>query len=133
MRNALTLMVAGILAAAPVQAAPGPEAKLAKALEGRVAGEPVDCIDLHRVNSSRIIDRTAIIYDTGGTLYVNRPRSGAESLDHWDMLVSRTFGNRLCSIDVVELRDRSPAGMMSGLVFLGEFVPYKKIRSASRN
>ncbi len=56
------------------------EEQLAKMLEGRVAGEPVSCIPLHRTSKSRIIDRTAIVYDSGRTIYVNRPRN-PESLE----------------------------------------------------
>jgi hypothetical protein len=70
-----------LLAGLPAQARPGPkidaEAKLAKALEGRVAGEPVDCLTLRDIRSSRVINRTAILYETrGGVVYVNRPQAG---------------------------------------------------------
>ncbi|HEV2747493.1 MAG TPA: hypothetical protein VGW34_09380 [Allosphingosinicella sp.] len=115
------------LAAAPAQARTGDaEAELADAVEGRVAGEPVDCINLRNIRSSRIIDRTAILYEAGGTLYVNRPRSGASSLDRWDVLVTDTHSSQLCRIDVVRLYD-SAARMQTGFVFLGEFVPYRKV------
>lgn len=130
MHRAITLLLGSVLAAAPAIAAPAPEAKLAKALEGRVAGEPVDCIDLDRVRGTTIIDGTAIIYDAGRTLYVNRPRSGASSLDQWDILVTKTHNNRLCSIDTVDLRDRSTQSL-SGVLFLDEFVPYRRVEAAS--
>jgi hypothetical protein len=106
-----------------------PEAKLADLLEGRVAGEPVDCIPLHQIRSTRIIDRTAIVWEAGSTVYVNRP-AGAQSLDQWDVLVTKPFGSRLCSIDSVRLVD-SGTRMTSGFVHLGAFVPYKKIRTAA--
>jgi hypothetical protein len=130
MRNLAFLLVGtALLASAPAQGAARltPEAKLAKAIEGRVAGEPVDCVNLHNIRSSRIIDRTAIIYDAGSTIYVNRPRNGASSLDNWDTLVTRTHGSQLCSIDVVHLYDLQ-SDMQTGVVFLGEFVPYKKVK-----
>ena len=107
-----------------------PEARLAKALQGRVAGEPVDCIQLSRINSTQIIDRTAIIYDAGSTLYVNRPRAGREDLDHWDVMVTKNFGSQLCSIDVVRLFE-SGSRMETGTVFLGEFVPYRRVRRSN--
>jgi hypothetical protein len=123
----LVALAALIAAAAPVQAgAPmDPEARLAKALEGRVAGDPVKCIDLHRVRSTQIIDDTAILYDTGRTIYLNRPRAGADSLDRWDTLVTKLHSTELCSIDTVDLYD-SAYRMQTGFVFLGEFVPYRK-------
>ncbi len=124
-----TLAASLLIASTAAYAAPRlePEARLARALDGRVAGEPVNCINLRNVRSSQIIDRTAIIYDTGGTIYVNRPRAGRESLDRWDTLVTRTHSSRLCSIDVVQLFDPG-SRMQTGLVFLGDFVPYKKAR-----
>ena len=101
------------------------EAKLARELEGRVAGEPVDCIDLNRIRSSRIIDRTAIVYEVGQTLYVNRPRGGAESLNDWDVMVLKPFGGRLCSVDTVQLFDNG-GRFQRGFVFLGDFIPYRR-------
>ena len=105
-----------------------PEAKLAKMLDGRVAGEPQDCIFLPSIRGTRIIDKTAIVYEAGRTLWVNRPRSGAESLDDDDILVTNLHGggSSLCSIDIVELHDRY-GQFYSGFVGLGEFVPYKKV------
>ncbi len=125
----LLLLSAATLAAAPASAGPrvDPETRLAQALEGRVAGEPVDCVNLSWVRSSRIIDDTAILFEAGGTIYVNRPRAGRESLDSWDTLVTRTHSSRLCSIDTVQLYD-SAARMQTGTVFLGEFVPYRRPR-----
>lgn len=131
MRTAFALLLGSLaFTASPAQAAPDPEAKLAKALEGRVAGEPVDCIDLYRMRGTTVINDTAIIYDAGRTLYVNRPRSGASSLDQSDILVTRTHTNRLCSIDTIQLHDRSTR-TFSGVVFLDQFVPYRKVESAS--
>jgi hypothetical protein len=43
-------------------------------------------------------------------------------------LVTRQFTSQLCSTDVVHLYDTS-ARMQTGTVFLGEFVPYKKVRT----
>ena len=107
-----------------------PEAKLAKLLDGRVAGKPQDCIFLPSIRGSRIIDNTAIVYEAGRTLWVNRPRSGAESLDDDDILVTKLHSSSLCSIDIVELRDRY-GYFYNGFVGLGEFVPYRKVDSAS--
>jgi hypothetical protein len=117
-----------LLAAASAPAAPrlDPEARLERALEGRVAGEPVSCISLRNIRSSQIIDDTAILYDAGSTIYVNRPREGRRSLDRDDVLVTRTFSSQLCSIDVVHLYD-SASRFQKGFVFLDEFVPYRRV------
>ena len=127
MRKLLSIAAATLLAGGAAQAAPADrEAELARALEGRVAGAPVTCIDLHRVRSSRVIPNTAIIYNAGGTLYVNRPRAGARSLNKWDALVTRTPTTRLCSVDSVQLVEPN-SGMMTGVVMLDEFVPYRRV------
>jgi hypothetical protein len=104
------------------------EAALAKAIAGRVAGKPVSCINQPRVRSSQVIDGTAIVYDVGGTLYVNRPRIGAESLDDDDILVSRTVSTQLCSLDTIRLVDNA-SRIDRGFVTLDEFVPYTKPKS----
>ena len=128
-------LIPALFAAAAIAAAPAatareklaPEDQLAKLLEGRVAGEPQDCISLSSARSSQIIDKTAIVYRSGSTLWVNRPRSGAESLDDDDVLVTKLTGNQLCNIDTVELHDRM-SHMYSGFVSLGDFVPYRRVK-----
>ncbi|GAA0295400.1 hypothetical protein GCM10009087_01440 [Sphingomonas oligophenolica] len=131
MRRFSTLLIAATLlgtSAAAIAATPDNsknEAKLAAALAGRVAGKPVNCISLSTIRSSQIIDHTAIIYESGSQLYVNRPRIGADSLDSDDILVSKTYGSELCSLDTINLVDRA-SHFSHGFVGLGEFVPYTK-------
>ena len=135
MRRTVSLLIGTLLAATAVtQAAagsrPDPEARLTRALEGRVAGEPRDCLIQRDIRSSRIFDRTAILYETSdGKYYLNRPRSGRESLDTWDVLVTDTHTPWLCSIDIVRLYDTGLRAQ-TGSVFLGPFVPYTKPRRA---
>lgn len=132
MRTSLTLLAAAAaMSSAPAAAGNGPdrEAELARAIGDRVAGPAVDCIDLHRVRGSHIIPGTAIVYDAGGVIYVNRPRNGAESMGAWDIMINRLQTPQLCSIDTVELVDQG-SHMLSGIVFLGEFVPYRRVQSS---
>ena len=127
MRATLCLIGAMLMTAAlPVQAARlAPEARLAKALDGRVAGKPVDCIPLHQIQSSEIFEKTGILYKVGKVWYLNRPTSGATFLDSNDILVTDTHSPDLCSIDIVRLLD-STSRFPSGTLGLGKFVPYKK-------
>lgn len=121
------ITLAGALAAisaAAGAASPSPEARLEKLLDGRVAGKPVSCINLRSIQSTEIIDGTAIVYRVGSRLYVNRP-SGARQLDRDDIMVTRSIGSQLCRIDMVRLVDRT-ALFPTGFVNLGEFVPYTK-------
>lgn len=126
----LVAIAAGVAVALPAQAEQRrtPEQQLARALEGRVAGQPVNCVNLRSVRNSRIIDGTAILFDAGSTIYVNRPRAGAESLDRDDTQVVRSFAGQLCSIDTIRMID-PVSGMFRGSVFLGEFVPYRRARN----
>lgn len=128
-------LIASIIVAAAIAAAPAsakeklsPEARLDKMLEGRVAGEPQNCISLSSARSSTIIEGTAIVYRAGSTLWVNRPKGGADSLDDDDILVTKTIGSQLCSIDAVQLVDRT-SHMYSGFVSLGDFVPYRRAKA----
>ncbi|WP_077145153.1 hypothetical protein [Sphingopyxis sp. KK2] len=133
-------LIATIIAAAAIAAMPAAasakdklsgEEQLAKLLGDRVAGEPQNCIPLSTARSSTIIDGTAIVYRVGSTMWVNRPKGGAASLDDDDILVTKTIGSQLCSIDAVQLVDRT-SHMYSGFVSLGEFVPYRKVDSAAK-
>lgn len=126
MRLSSSLFAAVLVAGSAHAADRSPEAELARAVEGRVAGPPVDCIEQRDIRSSRIIDRTAIVYEVSGqTRYVNRPESGASSLRSGITLVTDTHSSRLCSVDIVRLYDTT-AGMQMGSIGLGKFVPYRK-------
>ncbi len=124
-----TIMIAAtaaLLAATSAGAASQtPQERMSKALEGRTAGAPVDCLNLREIQSSQIIDRTAILYTVGRIVYVNTPTSGATFLDSSDILLTDTHSSQLCSIDSVRLLDQS-SHMPSGSVGLGKFIPYTK-------
>ncbi|MFY8142451.1 MAG: hypothetical protein ACOVMT_01040 [Caulobacter sp.] len=120
------VVVAALAAASSAVAQPAGEARLAKRLEGRTAGAPLNCIRLRDVRSSQVIDGVAIVYEMpGGRLLVNRPRSGAESLRSADILLTRTVSGELCTPEPVELID-SLSHFPRGFVSLGPFVPYTK-------
>lgn len=102
------------------------DAELQKALAGRVAGKPINCIPLSSVTGNTIVTGRAIIYRIGSRLYVNQPRGdGAKRLNRDDVLVTRTVGTDLCRLDVVQLLDRT-SRIPRSFVSLGQFVPYTK-------
>jgi hypothetical protein len=104
-----------------------PQATLDRALAGRAAGTPVDCLQLYDIRSTQIIDGIGILYEgTGGVLYLNRPRTGASSLRTDVILVTDTHTQELCSIDTVRLLD-STTRFPVGFVGLGKFVPYPRL------
>ena len=100
------------------------EAKLAKMLEGRVAGEAQSCIQTFGSRNLTQIDDTALVYRDGRTIWVNRTKN-PESIDDSDIMVIERFsGSTLCRTDQVRLVDRT-AGMLTGIIFLDDFVPYR--------
>ena len=101
------------------------EVELAEMLEGRVAGEPRNCILARPIRKMTIIDDTAIVYESGATLYVNFTQD-PRALDDDDYLVTRSQGVNLCSSDQVTAK-RRPVGFYSGNVILTEFIPYERI------
>jgi len=105
------------------------EEQLSKLLEGRVAGRPVDCITLMDSRDQQVIDKTAIVYGTGRTIWVNRPMN-ARDLDRDDVMVSDVRTSQVCKLDVVRLHDRS-GGWYRGFVGLEQFVPYRRVAAAS--
>lgn len=128
MRTFALAIAAGatLLARSPSLAAPKltGEEKLAKMLEGRVAGDPVRCIPLFSSRDSTVIDKTAIVYDAGNTLYVNRTTNPA-SLDSDDVMVMKLHIGQLCRLDTIEMRDRV-GFWFTGFVGLEDFIPYRK-------
>ena len=103
------------------------EEQLAKRLKGRVPGTPTDCIFMPAIRGTQIIDRTAIVYDGGSTIWVNRPRF-PESLSSDNIMVTRTTGSQLCRTDIVTTIDRV-SRFNTGSIFLGQFVPYTRPRN----
>lgn len=115
--------------AEPAPAMTKAEKRFAKLLEGRVAGEPTDCITTLPTSNMQVFDKTAIVFGRGNVIYVNHTRN-PESIDDNDVLViKRSDGSRLCRLDNVTTVDRS-THMFSGVVFLDDFIPYTKVKGA---
>ncbi|WP_340315629.1 hypothetical protein [Rhizorhabdus argentea] len=102
------------------------DARMAKLLEGRVAGKPVDCIGLRSIKSTEIVDGTAIVYrGLGDTIYVNQT-DDPRGLDRDDILVSKPWGSHMCNLDLVRLLDSSTR-FTRGTVSLRKFIPYTRV------
>lgn len=121
------IAAAGSLVGMPVEARARltGEERLAKLIEGRVAGEPRSCITTSPNANLTVIDKTALVYKAGGKVWVNRT-AHPQDIDDDDILVIRKFGGSgLCRTDTITLADRS-TGMFTGVIFLDDFVPYEK-------
>lgn len=119
----LALAATPALASAETPAERG-EARLAKMIEGRAAGEPVSCIPALRSNRLTVIDHVGLVYDAGDTIYVARA-SNPRSLGRNDIVVIDRFGSQLCKQDIVRTVDRYQH-YTTGAVFLEDFIPYTK-------
>ncbi len=107
------------------------EAQLAKLLEGRVAGEPVQCIRTLPNQSMRTITGTAYVYGVGDTIYVQRTQN-PETIRQNDALVTNRFSaTQLCRMDITTKVDRFN-GIFSGVVIMEDFVPYKRAGSRGK-
>lgn len=126
------VLALGVAAVGTAQARPheSGQEQLGKLLEGRVAGTPVSCIPAFANDQVRIIDKTALVYGSGNTIYVNRPRN-PDNLDDDNILVSRRFGSQVCKTDLIRLHDRATRSY-SGFVSLENFVPYRRVATAHR-
>jgi hypothetical protein len=133
MRNKLLALAAAALAVSGAMSAPAlagqkdaerGAAKLAKMLEGRVAGEPVNCIPGWNSSKIQVIDETAIVYDAGETIYVGRP-TDPSVLDRNDMLVTDRISSQMCANDSMRMMSRH-GNFVTGVVFIDNFVPYRK-------
>jgi hypothetical protein len=123
---AAVLLLAGgnALAADKQTRAEKNEAKLTKLLEGRTAGTPVSCIPSYKSDELQVIEGVAMVYGKGDTVYVARP-TDPKSLGWNDVIVINRFGGQLCHTDIIRTVDRS-SGFTTGVLFLQQFVPYKK-------
>jgi hypothetical protein len=125
---AIALVAAAALLTGPaLEARPRltPQQQLDKLLAGRVAGRPEHCISNFDSREMQVLNKTAIVYGWGNTIWVNIPRN-AQDLDDDNIMVTRTHGSQLCSLDIVTTLDRS-SKMFNGSVSLGEFVPYRRV------
>lgn len=106
------------------------ERSLARVVEGREAGRPVDCIDARSVVATDIVDKTALVYRTpSGQLYVNRPQAGAKVLTR-DMVTRQGPSGQLCKQDSLAVFWAAGGAQTRPVAYvgLGEFVPYSKFR-----
>ncbi|MEO1731278.1 MAG: hypothetical protein AAFR64_11130 [Pseudomonadota bacterium] len=104
------------------------EKRLAKMLEGRVAGEPQNCIRTRPTERVTTIDKTAYVYGSGNTIYVQRT-AHPERIDDRQALVTRRFGSgtQICRQDITRTID--PASrIQTGNVFFEEFIPYTRVK-----
>lgn len=130
MKN-LALILAGAafaLSATVASASPtsdAGEARLARMLAGRTAGQPVSCINVLNSSKMQVIDEVALVYDAGKTIYVARPVDPRMLRRNDAILMDRFSPAQLCVQEAMRTVDRYE-GFTTGALFLKDFVPYTR-------
>ena len=125
-----------VASCAPVDSTPKPLTEkqgitLAEQLDGKTAGTPQRCIsDFNSTNLIRVSDDIIIYRVSGSLVYENRLRNSCPGLARdSDIIVSEKFGSQSCNGDLIRLVDRT-SGITGPVCSLGEFVPYRKNKTA---
>lgn len=99
--------------------------KLEKALSGKTAGEPVNCIQRDLLNDLQPVGDGILLYKVGSKLTYRNDLSGqCQGLSFDSVPVFQTFGGNYCKGDFVRIVDRL-SGNLRGSCVLGPFVPYR--------
>jgi hypothetical protein len=129
MKAIATILAAAALAltgsAAVARTGPTGEEKLARMLEGRVAGQPQRCIADYHGRDVQVLDRVGVVYKDGDTVWVARVDDPESLRDRDILIVDRLSGASLCRDDLKRTVDRTE-GFLKSVVFFDDFVPYRR-------
>lgn len=100
--------------------------ELARAIEGRVAGDPVSCVPADRGSDLRAIGDNTLLYRySRDVVYVNNLQGACHGLAQGDTLVLNRTTSQYCRGDIARVVNL-PSGMPSGSCSLGDFTPYRR-------
>lgn len=105
---------------------PAQLAVLDRNLSGKVAGEPVSCINSTMADQTIRVSDSILLYRASGRLvYKNELRGGCPGLarDN-DVIVTEVRGPGPCRGDIIYLVDRT-SGIRGPSCVLGDFTPYR--------
>lgn len=97
--------------------------KVTKALAGKVAGEPRDCLSLVDARSSSTY-RGTILYRVNRKLIYRNDMNGCLIGNDDRIPVIEVRGSQICRGDIVRFADRT-TGAQWGACSFGSFVPYR--------
>jgi hypothetical protein len=104
------------------------EARLDKALAGKVAGKPVSCIRLRDAQGTESFDNekgTILFRVSRKLVYRTDTNGGCRDIGRTNALITRSFnGSQLCRGDIATSADLT-AGFSSGSCSMNDFVPYR--------
>ena len=130
------ILAAGVLAACtaslaqPYQRTARQENELRRALAGKVAGKPVDCLPSFRSSDMQVVDDNTILFRDGRRTYVQAPRGGCAPLGsgHYTLVTHSFGGMGLCRGDIARVVDLQN-GFTVGSCALDSFVPFERPRA----
>jgi hypothetical protein len=128
MKRIATMFTILLASSATAQSAGDPP-KLQKALEGRVAGAPQDCITLRRMKGQQSFESNSILFRMQGSkIYYRNDASGTcQKIGNGRSVILEDPAGRLCKGDVVRLVDLRTSHDF-GVCRMGAFTPYTKAK-----
>lgn len=115
---------------APFQRTPRQEAQLRRALAGKVAERPVDCLPTFRSADMEVVDDYTILFHDGSNrVFVQSPHGGCAPLGsgHYTLVTNIIGSSSLCRGDISRVVDL-PNGFVVGSCAMSDFVPYVRPR-----
>jgi len=99
---------------------------LARAIEGKVAGEPVSCVNAYRGSPDLhpIGDHILLYKVSKDLVYRNNLQGACNGLAQGDTLVLNRVTSQYCRGDIARVVNLQ-SGMQSGSCALGDFIPYR--------
>ena len=126
-RLSATMMSAAAMAL--LLSATAADARKSKGDDGLVAdGEPVDCISLSQIRSSRVRDDQTIDFEVSGRkIYRNTLPYRCSGLGFEEKFAFKTSQSQLCSVDLITVLNNFGGGLSQGpSCGLGKFQPMTK-------
>lgn len=119
--------IAGILVA--TASGDAAQARGSKKPDNLVAvGDPVNCIDINRIRSSRVRDDRTIDFEMNGReIYRNTLPHSCPGLGFEQRFAYKTSINQICSVDIITVLQTAGPGLMQGASCgLGQFQKMQK-------
>lgn len=121
------LVLSGCVASSEIQESRQAKAaaKLAKALEGRVAGKTQNCVSNYGLTGPEIIDQRTMLYRDGSRVWLAELPEECPGMTDDDFLVVRLHGSQICRNDQF-FAQRRGTNFPGPSCRFGTFTPYTK-------
>jgi hypothetical protein len=103
------------------------QARLARALAGKVPGPPVSCLPNYRSTNMEVIDTDTILFRDGRTVYLQNTNGGCYPNGNsvgYTLVTKQIGGFGNCRGDIANVVDAN-TGAFAGTCSFSDFVPYR--------